>query len=169
MGLPWTDSAGKRSLSLIAKQADAIAITEQYCWRDGGQIFDVTSKRLRLLLNQGNSLANKNILRWNHHLDWTPDQNSLWQRIWISFLPEKNSYFAWQVLFHAPATNKWRFQKIRGPHPSKRCERCLTGATEDVADCMWECSKAQVIWHWIASLAPLTSPDPSQVCNFGMG
>lgn len=65
VGLPRLDNIGKILLTLIAKQTDAVAVIEQYCWQDGKQIFDTSTKHLHLIQDKNNSLSNRNILRWN--------------------------------------------------------------------------------------------------------
>lgn len=73
----------------------------------------------------------------------------------------KESCFAWKILYQIPATNKWRFQHIRGPCAEKVCSRCQI-AIEDVVHCLFECHKAKAVWNWIQFIMPLTSQDHEQ-------
>lgn len=83
--------------------------------------------------------------------------NTLWDEVWQKFRPEKINAFLWQVLFFAPATNRWRFKNKPRSDAATHCPRCHSNRVEDLANCLWECPRASKIWRWTVDLIPITA------------
>lgn len=58
-GLPSLDTKGAQKLLLIARQGDAIEVTEHFQWRNGKDVFDITTGQLRMRLPKEAERASK--------------------------------------------------------------------------------------------------------------
>lgn len=53
VGLPRSNSMGQKSQTYIAKKMDDVAITNNFEWKDGRALFDFTTRKLRLVQDEG--------------------------------------------------------------------------------------------------------------------
>lgn len=79
VGLPRQRTDGWKELRLIAKLRDDIAVTESYEWRDGSAIFDITTSKLRTLLNPTKTLTHASIQKWEVGTQWRPTKKEIWR------------------------------------------------------------------------------------------
>lgn len=135
-GLPRLGAHFGSPLSVIGNMDDMIAITEGYRWANGRELVDSSTRQLRLIHNKSNSIQHKSIEKWERFTTWKPDPISMWGKIWVNFLPERVTCYAWQVMYRATATNAWSFQQIWGPDVKKKCERCYVCDFEDINHCL---------------------------------
>lgn len=163
-GLPSLDGIGSQKLLFVARQGDAIEITQQFQWRNGKEIFDTSTSQIRRILYSGNADEHISVARWTAQLQYPLHIKTTCNSIWKPFLSIKESCFAWQVLYQIAATNQWRFQGIPNSKADKLCGRCKE-AIEDTLHCLWGCVKAKAIWNWVTFLVPLTSQDTDRVIS----
>lgn len=52
VGMPHSSVVGCSTLAIFGRDVDDIALTNQYCWSDGRDLFDVTTQDLRKVLNK---------------------------------------------------------------------------------------------------------------------
>lgn len=163
VGLPRKKASGKSTRTYIGRKQDDIGIMQQYRWKDGKEIFDTSAAHLRCMRNKSRQGIHPGIQKWSLYCTWVPNHRSVWQELWVTYLPEKIAGFTWQVLYRVAATNDWRHPTLPPTDARTHCERCRIGALESINHCLWECSKAMSIWSWIWFLGPLTTHDEGQV------
>lgn len=163
VGLPRTDSQGKKQLTYIGKMDDAIAASERYQWKGGREIFNTTTFHMRLQRNKLGDSYHMGILMWEQYTTWRPHPTELWSLVWQSFLGRKHCCFLWQILHRSVAINQWRFQMEPDSDGRKHCKQCNSPIVEDVNHTLWHCPRTWPIWDWVSFMLPLTSDDPTQL------
>lgn len=84
---------------LIARQGDAIDITQHFQWRNGRDIFDVSTSQLRHLLFRGKPQQHPSVLKWTEQLQFDLNFRETCKAIWQPYLSVKEACFAWQILY----------------------------------------------------------------------
>lgn len=92
VGLPRRNLLGKICLSYIAKTIEEVAIMGSFQWKDGRAIFDSTTRQLRLIQDMSSTI-HMNVQKWSRYTIWKPNPTTMWKKIWLSYLPEKNHMF----------------------------------------------------------------------------
>lgn len=138
--IPQLDTSRKQQLTLIAKFKNQIVISKHFKWPNGKNIFDTHIGHLHRILGKNKDLVYAGIVKWNQHLNATFNFKSTMQVIWQPFLSAKESCFSWQVIYHIPTTNVWRFQHLLEVQPKKQC-KCMLCKVDQVIiiHCLWRC------------------------------
>lgn len=97
------------------------------------------------------------IQRWEQHTQWVLTTNIVWDEVWQNFRIEKINSFLWQVLFNAPATNRWRNRNKPHSDVANHSPRCHRNRLEDLEHCLWECPRGRKMWKWTIKLIPITA------------
>lgn len=138
-------SKGHNTLRVIGTAKGDVGMVDDFIWWDGTDIFQVSTARIRQLQVPSLDPLHFCVLKWEQELGIVLEAKKLWRSIWLSYWAMAEAHFLWQVAFHVPATNHWRFWGLSRDHPDTMCERCEV-QHEDILHCLWLCPEAACIW-----------------------
>lgn len=144
-------------------RTDMISITKAFCWKNGCQILDTSTKHMRHIQRKSDLPLHVALANWTRYTwksDWKMILRSIWQSFEQFFLSQKKSYFAWQVAYRILSMKKWRLFKIPDIDLLKAYKHCNQGFLEDFNHCLFDCPKVYKVRLWIERLIPLTSTQP---------
>jgi hypothetical protein len=79
------------------------------------------------------------------------------KRIWGFHRASKESCLLWKIMFHANATQRWRYPKVSQSDPLLQCALGIRPNVEDEQYLFWSCSYTQRLCSWINHLLFLQS------------
>lgn len=105
IGLPRTNTKGRKELALIGRLCDDIVITEYFRWADGQPLFSTTMAHLRSVLTKNMPGLHVSIAKWERFTVWPLEPAKLWKEVWVDFRSAKHNTLLWQILYRSIATN----------------------------------------------------------------